>query len=280
MLRHLKTKTFAWFAGVILTLAAGAMFVVSGANAQEKEPIKIGFGMALTGFLSPNGKQALLAMQIWAEKTNKAGGLLGRQVKLVYYDDKSSPAEVPGIYTKLIDVDKVDLLLGPYATNDNAPAMPIVIRKNRLFISLFALGLNDKFKYKRYFSMLPTGPMPKEAFTEGFFEAAAAQNPKPKTVAITTADAEFSQNCREGAQANAKKAGFSIIYDKTYPPPPKTTDFTPIVQALKAANADLVVVCAYPAELGRHRASGQRDRLDAENVRRRHGRPASDRVQG
>ena len=248
MLKHLKSKTFAWFAGVVLTFAAGAMFVVSGANAQGKEPIKIGFAMALTGFLSPNGKQALLAMQIWAEKTNKAGGLLGRPVKLIYYDDKSSPAEIPGIYTKLLDVDKVDLLLGPYATNDNAPAMPIVIRKGKLFISLFALGLNDKFKYKKYFSMLPTGPTPKEAFTEGFFQVAAEQKPKPKTVAIATADAEFSQNCREGAQHNAKKEGFSVIYDKTYPPPPKTTDFTPIVQALKAANADLVVVCAYPAD--------------------------------
>jgi branched-chain amino acid transport system substrate-binding protein len=247
MLRYLKSRALASIVGAVAALAVAMSFSAS-AYAQSKEPIKIGFAMALTGFLSPNGKQALLAMQIWAEKTNKAGGLLGRQVKLVYYDDKSSPAEIPGIYTKLLDVDKVDLLLGPYATNDNAPAMPIVIRRGKLFISLFALGLNSKFKYKRYFSMLPTGPTPKLAFTEGFFEAAAAQNPKPKTVAIATADAEFSQNCREGAKDNAKKFGFKVIYDKTYPPPPKTTDFTPIAQALKAANADLVVACAYPAD--------------------------------
>ncbi|MGH7878968.1 MAG: ABC transporter substrate-binding protein, partial [Candidatus Binataceae bacterium] len=73
-----------------MTLAAGAMFVVS-ANAQSKEPIKIGFGQSLTGFLSPNGKQALLGAEIWRDQINKSGGLLGRQVQLVYYDDKSSP---------------------------------------------------------------------------------------------------------------------------------------------------------------------------------------------
>ncbi len=112
MLRHLRSGTIAWIAGLAVTVVAGAAFIINSANAQDKEPIKIGFAMSLTGFLSPNGKQALLGMKIWEERTNKAGGLLGRQVKLVYYDDKSSPAEIPGIYTKLLDVDKVDLVLG------------------------------------------------------------------------------------------------------------------------------------------------------------------------
>ena len=131
MLRGLKSWTFARFAGVAVTLAAGAMLVFSSAQAQDKKPIKIGFGQSLTGFLSPNGKQALLGAEIWRDEVNKAGGLLGRQVELVYYDDKSSPAEIPGIYTKLLDVDKVDLIVGPYATNDDAPAMPVAIRKGK-----------------------------------------------------------------------------------------------------------------------------------------------------
>ncbi len=246
MLRNLKSGTLAWIAGVTLTLAAGVMFVVSTAQAQDKEPIKIGFAMSLTGFLSPNGKQALLGMKIWEERTNKAGGLLGRPVKLVYYDDKSSPAEIPGIYTKLLDVDKVDLVLSAYATNDVAPAMPIVIRKNKTFISLFALDVNSKFNYSKYFSVLPTGQDTKGSFTEGFFKIAAAQAPKLKTVALTYADAEFSQNACEGARSNAKKHGMKVVYDKAYPPPPKTTDFAPIVRAIKAVDADIVVVCAYP----------------------------------
>jgi branched-chain amino acid transport system substrate-binding protein len=248
MLRHLKFGRFAWIAGLAITLVAGAMFVINSANAQDKKPIKIGFAMSLTGFLGPNGKQALIASEIWRDQVNKAGGLLGRPVELVYYDDKSSGAEIPGIYTKLLDVDKVDLVLSAYATNDVAPAMPIVIRKGKTFISLFALDVNDKFKYSKYFSILPTGPNTKTSFTLGFFQTAAAQKPKPKTVALSFADADFSQNACEGARENAKKFGFKVVYDKSYPPPPKTTDFTPIARALKAANADLVVVCAYPAD--------------------------------
>jgi branched-chain amino acid transport system substrate-binding protein len=248
MLRNLKRGTFAWIAGLAVTVVAGAMFVTSPANAQGKKPIVIGFSQSLTGFLSPNGKQALIGAEIWRDEVNAAGGLLGRKVELKYYDDKSSPAEVPGIYTKLLDVDHVDLIVGPYATNDNAPAMPIAIRKGKVFISLFSLDLNAQFHYPKYFSILPTGPNTKTSFTKGFFEVAAAQQPKPKTVALSYADADFSQNACEGARDNAKHYGFKIVYDKSYPPPPKTTDFTPIARALKAANADLVVVCAYPAD--------------------------------
>jgi branched-chain amino acid transport system substrate-binding protein len=248
MLRNLKRGTFAWIAGLAAIVAAGAMFVTGPANAQDKKPIVIGFSQSLTGFLSPNGKQALIGAEIWRDEVNASGGLLGRKVELKYYDDKSSPAEVPGIYTKLLDVDHVDLIVGPYATNDNAPAMPIAIRKGKVFISLFSLDLNAQFHYPKYFSILPTGPNTKTSFTKGFFEVAAAQQPKPKTVALSYADADFSQNACEGARDNAKHYGFQVVYDKSYPPPPKTTDFTPIARALKAANADLVVVCAYPAD--------------------------------
>jgi len=246
MIRFFKSRSFAWIAGATVALAAGAMAVT--AHAQEKKPLVIGFGQSLTGFLSPNGKQALLGAEIWRDEVNKAGGLLGRQVELKYYDDQSKPDTVPGIYTKLLDVDKVDLVVSGYATNQVAPAMPVVIRKGKTFISLFALDANGKFHYSKYFSVLPTGPNTKTSFTEGFFQVAEQQKPKPQTVALAFADAEFSQNACDGARENAKKGGFKIVYDKSYPPPPKTTDFTPIVQALKAANADLVVVCAYPAD--------------------------------
>lgn len=248
MHRSLKSRTLAYLAGASLTLAAGAMFAAPGAQAQDKGPIKIGFSQSLTGFLSPNGKQALVGAEIWRDQVNASGGLLGRKVELVYYDDKSTPSEVPGIYTKLLDIDKVDLVVSGYATNEIAPAMPIVIRKGKTFISLFGLDVNDKFKYPKYFSILPTGQDTKGSFTQGFFDIAAQQKPKPTTVALSYADAEFSQNACEGARANAKKHGMKIVYDKAYPPPPKTTDFAPIVRAIKAVNADVVVVCAYPLD--------------------------------
>src|SRR5215472_8124306 len=128
MLKNLKSRTLALFAGTALAVAASAMFV-GGASAQNKEPIKIGFGMAQTGPLAANGKQALLGMKIWEEEINAKGGLLGRPVKLVYYDDQSNPSTVPGIYTKLLDADKVDPVLGPYATAQAAPAMPVLLQK-------------------------------------------------------------------------------------------------------------------------------------------------------
>jgi branched-chain amino acid transport system substrate-binding protein len=165
-------------------------------------------------------------------------------VQLINYDDQSNPAMVPAIYTKLLDVDKVDLIIGPYATNMNAPAMPVVMQRGKMFIGLFALDINSEFHYPKYFSMLPSGPSAKQSFSEGFFQVAAAQNPKPQTVAFAAEDAEFARNSCEGARASAKDFGFKPVYDKTYPP--GTTDFSPIVHALQAANADLVIVCSYP----------------------------------
>ena len=112
-MRYLKSKTFAGLVGAAAALAVFVTFAMS-ANAQDKKPIKIGFGMAQTGPLGPNGKSAMLAMDIWVEETNAKGGLLGRPVKLVHYDDQSNPSTVPGIYTKLLDVDKVDVIVGGY----------------------------------------------------------------------------------------------------------------------------------------------------------------------
>jgi branched-chain amino acid transport system substrate-binding protein len=216
-------------------------------SAQAAEPIKIGFGMGLTGGLAASGKAALLAMQIWEEEINAKGGLLGRPVKLIYYDDQSNPSTVPGIFTKLLDVDKVDLVVGDYGTNLLAPAMPIVIQHNMTFFGLFGLDVNKEFNYQRYFSMVPTGgPHPAQSFSKGFFEIAAAQNPKPKTLAIIAADAEFARNAADGARENANGSGLQIVYDKTYPP--TTTDFSPIIRAINAANPDIVFSASYPPD--------------------------------
>src|SRR6267143_851991 len=104
------------------------------AEAPSGPPITIGFSMPLTGGLAVNGTSGLLAMQIWAEDTNAKGGLLGRPVKLDYYDDQTNPSLVPGIYTKLLDVDKVELVIGGYATAQLAPAMPVIMQKGKVFI--------------------------------------------------------------------------------------------------------------------------------------------------
>lgn len=197
-------------------------------------PIKIGFSMALSGGLAGGGKAALLTYQIWAEEMNAKGGLLGRKVELVYYDDQSSPATVPAIYSKLLDIDKVDLVISGYATVPTAAAMPTVIQHKKLFLSLFALALNDQFKYDRYFQLQPNGPVAKTEISRGFYEVASAMTPKPTTIALTGADAEYSQLALEGARENAKKYGIKIVYDRTYPS--NTVDFASIMRPIKAAS--------------------------------------------
>jgi branched-chain amino acid transport system substrate-binding protein len=232
-------------AAASLALAA-SVALAAAALAQSGEPIKIGYGISQTGGLAPNGKSALLAQKIWEEDINAKGGLLGRPVKLVYYDDQTQAATVPGIYTKLLDVDKVDLVIGGYGTNMLAPAMPVVVQKKKMLIGLFGLAVNSEFHYPDYFAMIPSGPQPKQSFTKGFFEVALAQNPTPKKVAIVAADAEFSVNASDGARENAKAAGLEIVYDKKYPP--STTDFGPIVRAIQATDPDIVVICSYPPD--------------------------------
>src|SRR5262249_60906436 len=142
-------------ASVAALCAALAIPLLPWAAARAADPIKIGFSMALTGGVAPNGKQNLLALEIWRDDVNARGGLLGRPVELVYYDDQSNPNNVPGIYTKLISVDKVDLLIGPYATNMIAPAMPVIMQAGKMTIGMLGVNVNRQFNYSRYFSMVP-----------------------------------------------------------------------------------------------------------------------------
>ena len=230
---------------VAALMFAGALSFSSGAGAAD--PVRVGMSMALTGGVAPIGKQVITALQIWRDDVNAKGGLLGRPIELVFYDDQSNPANVPQIYTKLIDVDKVDLLIGPYATNMVAPAIPVLMQSKKTTIGILANAANSKFHYDQYFSMLPTGPEPQKAFSRGFFELAAAANPRPKTVALIAADAEFAQNAVDGARQNIKDMGvFETIFDKSYPP--TTADFAPILRAVQALNPDIVFVAAYPPD--------------------------------
>lgn len=237
---HIGARVAAWLA--VLVLAASAAFAAEPSG----PPITIGFSMALTGSLAVNGKSGLLAMQIWAEDQNAKGGLLGRPVKLDFYDDQTNPSLVPGIYTKLLDVDKVDLVVSGYGTNIAAPAMPVVIAHDMTFMGLFALDINEEFKYPKYFSMLPVGPDPRPAISEGFFEIVKKYKDKLglKTMALAVGDGEATRNGADGARQNAKKAGIDLVYDKTYPL--NTTDFSPIIRAIQATSPDIVYLSSYP----------------------------------
>jgi branched-chain amino acid transport system substrate-binding protein len=231
---------------VTRALAASAVAALAPATARAGDPVKIGFSMPLTGGLSGGGKSVILAFDLWKEDVNAKGGLLGRPVELVYYDDQSQPAQVPGIYSKLLDIDKVDFLVSSYATNQIAPAMPIVMQRNLLFMALFGTGVNDTFNYDKYFQILPNGRETRLAPSLGFLETAMTMEPKPQTIALVGADAEYAQTVIAGARETIKRLGLRVVYDRSYPP--ATVDYTPIVRAIQATNPDVVFVASYPPD--------------------------------
>ncbi|HYM29865.1 MAG TPA: ABC transporter substrate-binding protein [Candidatus Cybelea sp.] len=132
----------------LLLAALVAVGSLAAAAAQAADAIRIGFAIAQTGGLAGTGKATPLATQMWAEDVNAKGGLLGRKVELVVYDDQSNPAAVPGIHIKLIDVDKVELVVSGYATNMVVPAMPIIMQRGLLFMGLFGVAINDLAQFK------------------------------------------------------------------------------------------------------------------------------------
>ncbi len=231
---------------VIGWAAAAFAFVALPAVSLAADSIRIGFSMSLTGGLAGGGKPSLLAIEMWRDDINAKGGLLGRPVELVYYDDQSTPANVPAIYTKLLDVDKVDLVISPYATGQMAPAMPIVMQHNMVFMGLFGTAVNASFNYDKYFQILPNGENTAIGPSYGFFQVAMSMNPKPKTVALIAANAEFAQNVIGGARDVVKQLGLQVVYDQSYPP--NSTDFAPIIHAVQATKPDIIYVASYPPE--------------------------------
>ena len=239
IVRRLKS-----IAAILCMLAALLLTGTFAPVARAADPIKIGFSMPLTGALASSGKAILTAYQMWEQDINAKGGLLGRPVKLIYYDDQSNPSLVPGIYAKLLDIDKIDLVITSYGTNLSVPSMPVIIPRNMVLMGLFALAVNDQFNYPMYFSMFPAGPDAIHEFSRGFFEIAKEQ--KLQTVAIVSADSDFAKKAGDGAHDNATKMGFKIVYERSYPP--NTLDFTPVLRAVQASNPDFIYVASYPAE--------------------------------
>jgi branched-chain amino acid transport system substrate-binding protein len=209
----------------------------------DATPFRIGYCLSLTGPIAGNSRSAALAHDIWVEDINRQGGLLGRPVELICYDDQAQASNVAALYERLISVDKVDLVIGGYGTNTLRAALPLVMQRQRFFIGLMGLGANDGFAYPDYFAMIPTGTDPNAALTEGFFELAARQTPRPARVAIVAADAEFAVHPVQGARANADKYGFEIVHEATYPL--TTADFKPIIDAVAASGCDLLFLCSY-----------------------------------
>jgi branched-chain amino acid transport system substrate-binding protein len=225
--------------------AVGFAALALAVGSAAADPIRLGLSLSLSGPTAAAGKQVLAGLEIWRDDVNANGGLLGRPVELVYYDDQGSPANAPGIYAKLMGIDKVDFLIGPYSTNMIAAALPAIIQANRTTIGIFGLNANGQFKYRKYFSMNSQGPSAAN-YSKCVFDLAAEQQPKPQRVALIGADVEYSRHALDGARENAKAKGFDIVFERTYPP--STTEFSPIVRAMQAAEPDIVFGATLPVD--------------------------------
>src|SRR5262245_4314864 len=227
-------------------LSAAFSFVIallfSAAALAQQGPIKIGMSMPQTGGLGAGGQSALLALRMWVDDVNAKGGLLGRKVELIAYDDQTNPANTQGIYTKLLDVDKVDLLIAPYGTVPTAPIMPLVKQRGLLLMGNFSFGVNNVVKHDMWFNNAPWNNA--SSWSDGFFEIGKKQG--AKTIAFLAADNEFAQNLANGARELAKKAGLQTVYNQNYPP--TTTDFSSLVRGIRAAKPDIVFVMSYPPD--------------------------------
>jgi branched-chain amino acid transport system substrate-binding protein len=215
--------------------------LTSGAVAQQP-PIKIGMSMAQTGGLAGGGKASQLGIEIWRDDVNARGGLLGRKVELIVYDDKSSASETPAIYSKLLDVDKVDILFAPYATVPTAPLMPLVKQRGMLLMGNFSFQVNSKVGHDMWFNNAPWGPA--DSWASSFLDL--GQKAGGKTIALLASDQEFAQNLARTAREVAAKLNMQVVFDQAYPP--NTVEFSSILRALKAAKPDIVYIASYPPD--------------------------------
>ena len=187
----------------------------------------------------------LAGLEIWRDDVNAKGGLLGRPVELVYYDDQAAPANAPGIYAKLMSVDKVDLLIGPYSTNVIAAALPAIIQANRTTIGIFGLGANNAFKYPRYFSMNSQGR------ARATIRAASSSSPpgcsRSSRASRWSAPTSNSRATRSTARARTPRRSASRS-SSTAAYPVGSTEFTAIVRAMQATNPDVVFAATLPPD--------------------------------
>src|SRR5512145_2957577 len=225
---------------ILLAMLGAMLLAAPAAILAQQPPIKIGMSMPQTGTLGGGGQAALLALRLWVDDVNQKGGLLGRKIEFIVYDDQTNPALTPSIYTKLLDVDKVDLLIAPYGTVPTAPIMPLVKQRGLLLMGNFSFQVNRTVKHDMWFNNSPWNDA--SSWSDGFFEA--GQKLGAKTIAVLAADQEFAQNLANGARELAKKANLKSVYDQNYPP--TTTDFSSLIRGIRAAKPEMVFVMSYP----------------------------------
>jgi branched-chain amino acid transport system substrate-binding protein len=220
---------------VLLALATTVAAAPSGT------PVRIGGTLALTGPLGPTALLHKIAGEVYVDELNKGTGLLGRPVEWVLLDDQSKPELTRSLYEKLITVDKVDLIIGPYATSGILAAMGVAQRYQKVYVH-HSFGMPHLAKYEMHFPTAAFGPEPNRTLPTTVFDGLAATSRPPKTVAILTSKFPSAQFQSSGAKDVAEKRGLKVVLYLEYEF--GTRDWGALAARVKDANPDFLWVGA------------------------------------
>jgi branched-chain amino acid transport system substrate-binding protein len=229
------------------------------ATPEPLPPVVIGAALSTTGSYAKSAAWHEEAYTMWAEEVNAAGGLLGREVQLIMYDDESDPTKTTSLYERLITADNVDLLLGPYSSACNFPAQAIAEQYEMVF--LISGGTSESLYTRGFIYSFCTAPGLADVYADGFFrwlQANVPEEERPKSIAFLWEDTLFPESCVLGAKPKAEAMGMEVVLEEKYAA--GTTDFTSLIAKAKAAGAEVLFGGTYfPDSVGLVSTSSELD---------------------
>jgi branched-chain amino acid transport system substrate-binding protein len=233
-IQSLSMRVWSFFLAVMAL--SSALLVTQAALAAE--PIRVGVTASLTGAYAVPGSNLLAGLKMWAHDVNSRGALLGREVEIVSYDDQSDPATSARLYEKLISDDRVDLLIGPYASDVTLAASDVAERHNFPMVSgsAAATGIWSR-SYRNIFQV----DTPADRYMDLLIESAS--NAGLTTIALAYAGSDFPREVARGVRTKAAAAGMKLVFDEEYHE--DSVDFTDLVLRIKATRPDLVIGGTY-----------------------------------
>lgn len=222
---------------VIAPALAAAVFAAT-LPAPAQGPIRIGASLSLTGTYAKLGRNQHEGYQLCLKQLNARGGVLGRKMELVVYDDQSAPPTAVRLYEKLLTEDKVDAVMGPYSSPVTEAAANVTEKYKAVMVSPLAATTSIFKKGRKYLFMIIS---PAEGYLEGLVDLAAKRG--LKTVAVVNEDTLFSKAAAAGAAGLAKKKGLQVVFQEAYPK--GNTDFSALLTKVKAVDPDVLAAATY-----------------------------------
>jgi len=224
--------------GSLAVVAALAAIALVSLPAAAQGPIRIGASLSLTGTYAKLGKYQHEGYQLCVKEANARGGLLGRKIDMVVYDDQSTPATAVRLYEKLITEDKVDAVMGPYSSPVSEAAANVTEKYQKVMVMPLAATTSIFKKGRKYIFMVIS---PAEVYLDGLIDMAAKRG--LKTVAIINEDTLFTKTAAIGTVEAAKKRGMQVVFTEAYPK--GNQDFSAVLSKIKAANPDVLAAATY-----------------------------------